>query len=142
MRTHGWAGELPDDEVQARSRILAATRHLMATGTSPGIAEVARTVGISRQTVYRYYGATEDLLDAAALDALVGMLEQLAEHVDATVRTARVDHADVLVEIVLWVHRHLLTDPVLCRLVTPGQLSRHAQALTRASSISLGGDLL
>ena len=55
MRTHGWAGELPLDEQQARDRILSAARRLMASGDGPGVAEVARAVGVSRQTVYRYY---------------------------------------------------------------------------------------
>lgn len=142
MRTHGWAGELPQDEEQARTRILTATRRFMATGEPPGIADVARAIGISRQTVYRYYGTTEDLLDAAALDAVVDLVDQLSEHVEEFALSPGTDHADVLVDVVLWVHGRLENDPVLVRLVSPGRLDRSVRALTAASSISLGGVLL
>ena len=142
MRTHGWAGELPRDEDQARGRILASTRALMATGDAPGIADVARAVGISRQTVYRYFGTTDELLDAAAVDAVADLVEQLPEHVEAFARSPDVDHADVLVDVVVWVHGRLLHDPVLVRLVSPGRLDNVVHGLTAASSLSLGRLLL
>ena len=142
MRTHGWAGALPRDEAQARDRILTATRQVMATGEEPGIAEVARRVGISRQTVYRYYPTTEDLLDAATLDAVVDLVDQLEQHVEDFLRAPAVDHADVLVDVVVWVHSRLLEDPVLVRLVSPGRLDRSLRGLTSASSVSLGQALL
>lgn len=142
MRTHGWAGALPEDSAQARCRILSATRQFMATGDAPGIAEVARAVGVSRQTVYRYYGTTEDLLDAAALDAVAELTVSLSEHAETFLRTPGSDHADALVEVVLWVYLRLQDDPVLVRLIRPGRLDRSLRALTAASSISLGRDLL
>jgi AcrR family transcriptional regulator len=142
VRTHGWAGELPRDEEQARSRILSATRQFMASGEPPGITDVARAIGISRQTVYRYYGTTEDLLDAAALDAVVDLVDQLSEHVEEFALSPGTDHADVLVDVVLWVHGRLQDDPVLVRLVSPGRLDRAVRALTAPSSISLGRELL
>lgn len=142
MRTHGWAGELPRDEEQARGRILSATRECMASGGAPGISDVARAVGISRQTVYRYYGTTEDLLDAATLDAVAELIEQLSQHAETVLLAADLDHADALVEVLLWVYLRLQDDPILVRLVSPGRLSRSVRDLTAASSISLGQTLL
>jgi len=142
VRTHGWAGELPHDEEQARGRILSATREFMAAGSAPGIAEVARTIGISRQTVYRYYPTTEDLLDAATLDAVVDLVDQLEDHVEEFLRAPDVDPADALVDVVLWVHSRLREDPVLVRLVSPGRLDRSLRGLTSSSSQSLGQALL
>lgn len=142
MRTHGWAGELPHDERQARDRLVSAARRLMEGGDSPGVAEVARAVGVSRQTVYRYYRSTEDLLDAAALDAVAELVDHLAAHVAEFLREPGVDHADALVEVVLWVYLHLHDDPVMVRLVSPGRLSASLRALTAPSSLSLGETLL
>jgi AcrR family transcriptional regulator len=142
VRTHGWSGELPVDEDQARGRILAVTRALITEGGAPGIAEVARAVGVSRPTVYRYFGTTEALLDAASLDAITDLVEQLSEHVEHFVRSPQVDHADVLVDVVVWVLGRLREDPVLARLVTPGRLDATLRNLTAASSISLGQELL
>lgn len=142
MRTHGWAGELPHDEQQARDRILSAARRFMESGESPGVADVARAVGVSRQTVYRYYRSTEDLLDAAALDAVSELVDHLAAHVADFLADPDVDHADAMVEVVLWVYLHLHDDPVMVRLVSPGRLSASLRALTAPSSLSLGRVLL
>jgi len=142
VRTHGWAGEIPADELQARSRILSAARRAMEAGDRPGIADVARAVGASRQTVYRYYGSTEELLDAAALDAVGELVDQLAAHVADFLEQPGVDHADAMVEVVVWVWTHLRDDPVMVRLVTPGRLSTSLRALTAPTSLSLGRTLL
>jgi AcrR family transcriptional regulator len=142
VRTHGWSGELPRDEAQARSRILSVTRALITAGGAPGIAEVARAVGVSRPTVYRYFGSSEALLDAASLDAIADLVEQLSEHVEDFVRSPRVDHVDALVDVVVWVLGRLRDDPVLARLVTPGRLDATLRNLTAPSSISLGQELL
>ena len=142
MRTHGWSGELPHDELQARDRILSAARRLMADGESPGVADVARLVGVSRQTVYRYYRSTEELLDAAALAAVGELVDHLSAHVAEFLRGPDVDHADAMVEVVLWVYLHLHDDPVMVRLVSPGRLSASLRALTAPSSLTLGQVLL
>ena len=142
MRTHGWAGALPRDEDQARERILTATRRFMSAGETPGIAEVARAIGISRQTVYRYFGTTEELLDAASLAAVADLVEQLSAHVGDFLRSPQVDHADVLVDVVVWVHQRLRDDPVLVRLLSPGRLDRSIHGLTAPSSVALGRVLL
>jgi AcrR family transcriptional regulator len=142
VRTHGWAGQLPRDEQQARDRILSATRRMMERRESPGIADVARAVGVSRQTVYRYYRTTEQLLDAAALDAIGELVDRLVGHVEEFLKQPGVDHADAMVEVVLWVYLHLRDDPVMVRLVSPGRLSAALRALTAPSSMSLGRALL
>ncbi|MDP9182557.1 MAG: TetR/AcrR family transcriptional regulator [Actinomycetota bacterium] len=142
MRTHGWAGEIPRDERQARDRILAAVRRAMEAGERPGISDVARAVGASRQTVYRYYRTSEELLDAAALDAVWELVDHLSAHVEEFLQDTAVDHADAMVEAVVWVYQHLHDDPVMVRLVSPGRLSSSLRALTAASSLSLGRTLL
>lgn len=49
-------------------------------GADFSISDVARTVGVTRQTVYRYFASTEALLVAAAVHAVDGFLDRLTAH--------------------------------------------------------------
>ena len=71
MRSHGWGGQPPADADEARARILSATRARLAAAGTTSTSEIADVLGVTRQTVYRYFPTTEDLLDAAAMDAVV-----------------------------------------------------------------------
>ena len=63
MRTHGWSGATPADDDEAIARILdAARRRIDLSGKDFGISDVAKDVGVTRQTVYRYFPSTESLL--------------------------------------------------------------------------------
>lgn len=81
MRTHGWGGAAPasDDEAVARI-LLAANRAIDTYGGDISIADVARTLGVTRQTVYRYFPSTDALLVRTATDAANGFLDRLAVH--------------------------------------------------------------
>ena len=82
MRTHGWAGSVPVDDAEATARILAAARSAIDEhGVSTTISDVARTLGVTRQTVYRYFPSTEALLQATAFDAVGDFLERIAVRV-------------------------------------------------------------
>ncbi len=66
MRTHGWSGATPADDDEAIARILdAARRRIDRSGKDFGISDVAKDVGVTRQTVYRYFPSTEALLPVA-----------------------------------------------------------------------------
>lgn len=79
MRTHGWGGNTPATDEEAVARILTAAGQTIDTrGADLSIADVARTLGVTRQTVYRYFPSTDALLVAAALDAANGFLDRLA----------------------------------------------------------------
>ena len=66
MRSHGWGGRPPTDADEARARILTATRARLTAAGTTSTSEIADVLGVTRQTVYRYFPTTEDLLDAAA----------------------------------------------------------------------------
>ena len=144
MRTHGWAGELPQDEAQARQRILAATRACLAADgvKGAGTSDVARAVGVTRQTIYRYYATTEELLNAAALEVVAELLDQIAVHVQHFLAGTGGDAGDAVVEVLAYVYEHLRNDPSLNRLLTPGRLGGAVKELTAPSSILLGQSLL
>lgn len=82
MRTHGWGGRPPLDDDEAVARILTATREVIdEKGAATNLADVARQLGVTRQTVYRYFPSTADLLAATAIGAVGGLLDRLAEEV-------------------------------------------------------------
>ncbi|TGD85805.1 TetR/AcrR family transcriptional regulator [Mycolicibacterium sp. CH28] len=81
MRTHGWSGSAPATDEEAVARILAAANQAIdAHGADLSIADVARTLGVTRQTVYRYFPSTDALLQAAAMAAATGFLDRIAAH--------------------------------------------------------------
>ncbi len=82
MRSHGWAGNTPASDEEAIERILdAADRIISERGSAMRIADVARTLGVTRQTVYRYFPGTEALLVTTAMRSADGFLGHLAAHV-------------------------------------------------------------
>jgi AcrR family transcriptional regulator len=79
MRSHGWAGNTPASDEEAIERILdAADTIIDERGSAMRIADVARTLGVTRQTVYRYFPGTEALLVATAMRSADGFLDHLA----------------------------------------------------------------
>jgi AcrR family transcriptional regulator len=82
MRSHGWSGNTPASDEEAIDRILDGVESLVAQGTSQiRITDLARMLGVSRQTVYRYFPGTEALLFATRMRSADGFLDRLAEHV-------------------------------------------------------------
>lgn len=142
MRSHGWGGHPPRDGAEARRRILAATRTCLAEAGTTSTSEVAGLLGVTRQTVYRYYPTTDDLIDAAAVDAVQELLSQLVGHVSDHLAATGGDAGDAVVEVVAYVYEHLRDDPALNRLLAPGRIGTTVSGLTAPSSIALGGSLL
>jgi AcrR family transcriptional regulator len=83
MRSHGWAGNTPSSDAEAIERILdAADRIIDERGSAMRIADVARTLGVTRQTVYRYFPGTQALLVASAMRSADGFLDRMAAHLE------------------------------------------------------------
>ncbi|MFL6022478.1 MAG: TetR/AcrR family transcriptional regulator [Marmoricola sp.] len=127
---------------EARSQILAATRQRLAESGTTNISEVADVLGVTRQTVYRYFPTTEDLVDAAALDAVAELTGRLGDHVRRHLARTGGDAGDAAVEVVAFVYEHLRDDPALNRMLAPGRLSSTVAGLTSPESIALGRELL
>lgn len=81
MRSHGWAGNTPSSDAEAIERILdAADKIIEERGSAMRIADVARALGVTRQTVYRYFPGTQALLVASAMRSADGFLDRMAAH--------------------------------------------------------------
>ena len=127
VRRHGWGGTPPLDDAEARQRILDATRSCLDDqGEAIGIAEVARALGVSRQTVYRYFAGTEVLLAAAVMDSTGGFLDR------AFARFPADDHRpeDTVVEAVVRVVLQLPKERYLRLMLTSGRVGMFAKSVT------------
>ena len=126
MRTHGWSGSAPASDDEAIARILdAASKAIDSRGADFSIADVARTLGVTRQTVYRYFPSTDALLVAGALHAATGFLDRLAAHLHGIT-----EPADAVAEAVATALEWLPEDKHLGLLIAPGRPTPHAESVT------------
>lgn len=108
-------------------RILEATRFCIdRDGPTIGIVDVARELGVTRQTVYRYYRATEDLLTASASDASAFCLLRLDDHLAKRSWTP----AEAVVEGIAFTLEQLPNEPYLGPLLSPGRISIFSRNFT------------
>jgi AcrR family transcriptional regulator len=138
VRTHGWGGDPPATDDEAIERILAATRRCIDNeGTGTSIVGVAHALGVTRQTVYRYFASTEDLLTATAINAAGGFLDRLAAHV-----APLDDPADAVVEAIAFTLEQLMCEPYLNLLLTSGRVSTFALGVTSEIAIVFGRSII
>ena len=138
MRRHGWAGDLPASDDEAVRRILDAARACIDRSGDVGIAEVARELGVTRQTVYRYFRTTEDLLAATALDGAAEFLDRVQAHL------AKGSQApdEAVVEGVAYTIEQLPREPYVGLLLTPGRLGLFSRRITSDVAIALGRSMI
>jgi AcrR family transcriptional regulator len=137
VRTHGWSGAKPASDEEAVARILgAASRVIEEQGSDFSISDVARTVGVTRQTVYRYFPSTEALLVAGAVHAVDGFLERVAAHV-----AGLTDPAEAVTEAVATALEWLPTERYIGLLMAPGP-SAHAQSVTSDLALRFGREMV
>ncbi|CAA0079543.1 putative HTH-type transcriptional regulator [Mycolicibacterium vanbaalenii] len=137
MRTHGWSGSAPANDEEAVARILAAAgKAIENKGADFSISDVARTVGVTRQTVYRYFASTEALLVAAAVHAVDGFLDRLAAHL-AGIH----DPAEAVTEAVATALEWLPREKYIGLLMVPGGAS-HVESVTSDIALRFGRDMV
>jgi AcrR family transcriptional regulator len=126
VRSHGWSGNTPATDEEAIDRILDAADDIIAErGSSVRIADVARTLGVTRQTVYRYFPGTEEMLLASAMRSADGFLDQLADHISGLTEPAA-----ALVEGVAFAVETLADDTQFANLLRNGSKTGSTVSLT------------
>jgi AcrR family transcriptional regulator len=138
MRTHGWSGSAPASDDEAVARILsAASKAIDTRGADISIADVARQLGVTRQTVYRYFPSTDALLLAAATKAATGYLDRLAD------RLAGIsDPADAAVEGIATTLEWLPNDKHMGLLLGPERASAHTADVTSDIALQFARTML
>ena len=86
-RREAWKGASPHSETAARQQLLEAAQACIARHgfSKVTLSDVAAAAGVTRPTVYRYFGSADELLNAAAVTASGGYLERMR------LRTMRLD---------------------------------------------------
>ncbi|KHO20805.1 TetR family transcriptional regulator [Mycolicibacterium setense] len=138
MRTHGWAGSAPATDDEAIARILAAAgKAIDERGADFSIADVARTLGVTRQTVYRYFPSTDALLVAAAVHAASDFLDRLAAHIKGMT-----DPVEAVTESIATSLEWLPQDKHIGLLVAPGRANAHTESVTSDVAVDFARAML
>lgn len=138
MRTHGWSGSAPASDAEAVERILAAAgKAIDERGADLSIADVARTLGVTRQTVYRYFPSTDALLVEAAVHAASGFLDRLADHVRGLT-----DPTEAVTEAIATALEWLPADKHIGLLVTPGHADVHSESVTSDVALQFANNMV
>jgi AcrR family transcriptional regulator len=81
MRRHGWSGRTPASDEEAIDRILDVVDSLIESGAPVRVTDVARILGVSRPTIYRYFPGPDALMAGSRVRSADGFMERFAEHV-------------------------------------------------------------
>ncbi len=135
MRSRGWCGDPPGSDDDARRRILDATRRCIdEQGAGVGISDVARSLGVTRPTIYRYYASNEELLIATVIDTTAGFLDRVYHRFPGCDGCPQ----RVVVEAVVRVLEQLPKERYLWLLLTTGRASLFSRGVTSPLSMGFG----
>ena len=137
MRRHGWSGDIPADDAEAVRRIIATARTAIDERGTASVSEIAQVLGVTRQTVYRYYPTQEALLGATALSAVDVFLDRLAAHLDSIT-----EPTDAVVEGIAYTYEQLGDDTYLSLVFQPGKATTFAASVTSDVAIAFGRSIL
>ena len=137
MRRHGWSGDIPRSDEEAAERILGAARRAIDGGQPATVSTIAHSLGVTRQTVYRYFPTQEALLAATALSAIGGFLDRLADQLGAID-----DPTQAVVEGIVYTLEQLSQDRYLRLVVEPGKASAFTAGVTSDMAIGFGRSIL
>ncbi|QNG20708.1 TetR/AcrR family transcriptional regulator [Rhodococcus triatomae] len=133
-RRRGWGGHPPEDDDEASRRIVAAAVEVIGrTGAAVGIADVAESLGVIRQTVYRYFPSSDALMRAAAIASVDGFLDRLTERVRGLE-----DPVEALVEGVVYTLDEVRRTPHLGLVLSGSYTNVHPEGLTSGEARAFG----
>ncbi|CAN5803327.1 TetR/AcrR family transcriptional regulator [soil metagenome] len=133
-RRRGWDGHPPVTDEDASQRIVATAVKLIAeSGSDVSIAEVAQSLGVIRQTVYRYFPTADALMHAAAVASVEGFLDRLAEAVHGIC-----DPAEAMTEGVLFTLEEVRRTPQLGIPLSEPYRNAHPQTLASDEAQTFG----
>ena len=133
-RRRGWGGSPPTDDAEATRRIIAAAVELIGrTGAEISIADVAESLGVIRQTVYRYFPSADALMTAAAIASVDDFLDRLTAQV-----AGLGDPVAAMTEAVLFTLTDVPRTPHLGILLSSSYSNAHPDSLTSEAARAFG----
>lgn len=133
-RRRGWGGRPPADDVEAARRVVDAAVELIAvSGAAIGIADVAEALGVTRQTVYRYFPSADSLMTAAAIASVDGFLDRLTRRVSGLT-----DPVEAMTEGVVFTLADVRRTPHLGILLSASYSGVRPQGLTSDAAHAFG----
>ncbi|WP_067699498.1 TetR/AcrR family transcriptional regulator [Nocardia jejuensis] len=125
-KRRGWGGSPPDTDEEASRRIVAAAVDLIArTGAEISIADVAESLGVIRQTVYRYFPSADALIRASATASVAGFLDRLTAQV-----AGLEDPVEAMTEAVVFTLAEVRRTPHLGIVLSTTNSSAHPEGMT------------
>lgn len=114
-----WSGDVPADADDARERILeAAVRCVSRVGVErTSTALIAREAGVSRPTLYAYFANREEIVEQAAEQAILVIMDRIQKHC-RNFESA----ADRAVEALMFAVEHIRTEPAMAVYYEPANL--------------------
>jgi AcrR family transcriptional regulator len=139
MGHHGWNGNPPPTEDEARRRIVAAAATCVEQfgPVKTTLSDVASELGVTRQTVYRYYANLGELLGAVAQNGIDDFVERMAEHL-GTFTTP----ADVAIESIVWSVQTIPHERFIGALLQAGETDVFSRGVTSSLALSVGAGIL
>ena len=139
MGHHGWQGNPPRTGVEARERIVAAaTTCLEKFGPAKTtLSDVASELGVTRQTVYRYYANLGELFAAVAQAGLDDFVDRMQRHLSSFSTPS-----DVAIESVVFAVRSIPRERHIGALFQSGETEIFSRDVTSSTAVAVGADIL
>lgn len=137
MRRHGWSGDIPADDDEAVTRIVDASRRAIDAQGTVSVSAVAQALGVTRQTIYRYFPTQETLMAATAVASVDGFLDRLAAQL-GSIRNP----TEAVVEGIAYTVEQLPHDRYLGLVLQPGKASAFTAGVTSDIAIGFGRSIL
>jgi AcrR family transcriptional regulator len=139
MGYHGWNGNPPRTEDEARARIVAAAAACVEQfgPVKTTLSDVAAELGVTRQTVYRYYANLAELFGAVAQAGLDDFVQRMERHLAEFSAPA-----DVAVESVVFAVEAIPHERLIGALFQAGEADVFSRGATSAMAFSVGAGIL
>lgn len=139
MGHHGWQGNPPRTEDEARQRIVAAALSCVEKfgPAKTTLSDVASELGVTRQTVYRYYANLAELLGAVAQTGLEDFVDRMQRHL-STFDTP----SDVAIESVVYAVQAIPHERHIGALFQAGETEVFSRDVTSSMAVEVGAGIL
>lgn len=137
-RRHGWGGSPAQSEEEASDRIVAAAIELIAeTNADVNMADVAKRLGVTRQTVYRRFANAEELMTAAAVASVGAYMDRVEKHLEGIS-----DPAEAIVESMVFTLDDIARTPHIGLMLRPSRVAAHTADITSMQAREFGREML